>query len=60
MALYANGIDESTGEAIELEGESLEELQGQLPEGYDGPSIEVRDETGGLRGWISRESWRAI
>lgn len=59
MTLYANGVDESTGLAIELEGESLEELQGQLPEGYDGPSIEVRDEAGSLRGWISRDNWRA-
>jgi hypothetical protein len=57
--LYANGTNEQTGEAIELEGESLEELQGQLPEGYDGASIEVRDEAGSLKGWINGETWRA-
>jgi hypothetical protein len=48
------------GNLVELEGASVEELAAELPEDYEGPSIQVEDKQGFTRGWIrSRNDWRA-
>jgi hypothetical protein len=59
MKLHANYTDAEANEHV-LTGDSVEEIAAQLPEGYTGPTIEVRDEPGFTRGWVqSRGAWTA-
>lgn len=59
MKLSATYTD-NNGTTYDLTGESLEELQSELASiNEDAPSIEVRDEPGFIRGWISGKTWRA-
>lgn len=55
-----NSQDEVIGcQSVAIKGETVEEISKKLAEvEYDGPSVEVRDEPGFLRGWASATDWR--
>lgn len=55
---FANYRD-ADGNLIELEGETVEEIQRQLPDDYDGPRLRVIDEAGFNRGWVGRGGFNA-
>lgn len=58
--ILSTSYRDDNGTEYDLKGESVEELAGQLPEDYEGPTIQVHDEPGFVRGWIrSRKDWRA-
>ena len=60
--LFATTLDDN-GTAIDLEGESLEELASELKSHkcHEGQSVPVYDEAGFVRGWIhANGDWRAV
>ena len=60
--LFATTRDDN-GTAIDLEGESLEELASELKSHkcHEGQSVPVYDEAGFVRGWIhANGDWRAV
>lgn len=59
MKLHANYTDADGNEHV-IQGASVEEIAKQLPQGYTGPTIEVRDEPGFTRGWVQAPcAWTA-
>ena len=58
MKYLANYWDDS-GNNIDIEADSVEELQEQLPKDYSGPRRKVVDEHGFIRGRIGSEGFTA-
>ena len=58
MKFFANYWDEYSNN-IDIEAESIAELQAQLPKDYSGPRLKVIDEQGFMRGWIGSFGFKA-
>jgi hypothetical protein len=54
---FARYVDEE-GNPVELEGESVESIQNQLPEDFDRRLV-VYDEPGFVRGWVGKGGFNA-
>ena len=59
MEFSADIQGRETGDTETLTGDTVQAIAEQIPEDYAGPSVEVRDEAGFLRGWVSSATdWR--